>query len=393
MRQHQRLQLADASQRRGRVRSRRCRVVGPCHYTCGMGEVRLRNGTRLWGGGSVSCARDGRLVDVRIRDLTLGDWVALPYGEGFGRLPQALLPMPLSAAYGSQKTIRLPFVMDNELALLLGMYASEGHTTPSNYSIIITNSEEVVLERCVQLWQSTFGLRARITRQRGRCPGVVVSSKSAMEFMSNLGCGRRASDKRIPRAVMDSPEPVVLSYLRGLALDAYTSATGPSIKWAICVDSPSLLDDLQLLLRRLGLMSGRIAKYNREYDKSFDEVYLAGREAQRFVELVPFLEPGKRAAAERLSARELSECRNGADVVPLVHGSSLYADIPKGTGGRSGTGTGVAVKWRSLTDKRTLWPSRHLVERLAEAAHRLPSDVQRVLDENLRFSPVTAASA
>ena len=44
--------------------------------------------------------------------------------------------------------------------------------------------------------------------------------------------------------------------------------------------------------------------------------------------------------------------------------------------------------WRSLTDKRTLWPSRYMVEKVAAAGYRLPRDVQRVLDENLRFSPV-----
>jgi hypothetical protein len=358
-----------------------------------MVEVRLRNGTRLWGDGQVLCARDGRLLDVRVRDLSLGDWVALSYGEGFGTLPQALLPMELSPRYGSQKPIRLPFVMAEDLALLLGMYASEGHTIPSNYSIIITNSEEVVLERCVQLWEATFGLRARITRQRDRCPGVVVSSKTAMEFMTNLGCGRRARDKRIPRAVMDSPAHVVLAFLQGLALDGYTSSTGANVKWAICVDSPRLLDDLQVLLRRLGLLSGRVAKYNREYDKTFDEVYLSGREAQRLAERVPFLEPGKHEAAQRLLERNISVCSNGADVVPLVHGSVLYAEIPKGRGGRRGAGSGVALKWRSLNDRRTLWPSRYMVERLAETGHRLPRDVQRVLDENLRFSPVKAVVA
>jgi hypothetical protein len=70
-----------------------------------MAEVRLRNGTRLWGDGQVLCARDGRLIDVRLRHLNLGDWVALSYSEGFGSLPQALLPMELSPSYGSQKAI------------------------------------------------------------------------------------------------------------------------------------------------------------------------------------------------------------------------------------------------------------------------------------------------
>lgn len=351
-------------------------------------HVRLRNGNKLRCAGSVVCARDGRLVDVKVRDLLPGDWVGLTYGDGLSALPQALLPVSLPAAHGSQKRVTLPFVMDADLALLLGMYASEGHTSPSNYTIVITNGEDVVLERCVQLWQSCFGLKARVTHQRARCPGVEVSSKTVVEFMSVLGCGSRASDKRIPEAVMRSSESVVLSFLQGLALDAYTSSTGPYSKWAICLDSPDLLDDLQDLLRRLGRLSGRISKYNRVYDKSYDEVFLSGREAQELVALVPFLEPGKQPSALRLLARDVGERRNGADVVPLVHGSVLYAEIPKGHSGKNGQGTGVAVRWRSLCDKRTVWPSRHIVQRIADAGHRLPSDVQRVLDESLHFSPV-----
>ncbi len=326
---------------------------------------------------------------MRLCDLAEGDWVALSYGDGFPASPQPLLPMALSPVYGSQKPVRLPLVMDPELALLLGMYAAEGHTNPSNYTILVTNSENAVLERCVQLWESCFGLRARVRRQRDRCPSVEVASKTVVEFMTNLGCGRRASDKRVPRVIMDSPEPVVLAFLQGLALDAYTSSTGPCLKWAICLDSGGLLDDLQTLLRHLGFLSGRVSKYNPVYDKSYDEVFLAGQEAQRLAALVPFLESSKQPSAIRLLEREIGERRNGADVVPLVHGSQLYAEIPKGQNGRHGAGTGVALKWRTLCDRRTVWPSRHLVQRIAAAGYRLPPDVQRVLDEDLHFSPVT----
>jgi hypothetical protein len=354
-------------------------------------DVRLRNGTRLWGGGSVLVARNERLVDVRVRDLAVGDWVAMPYGDGFGCLPQALLPVDLPTPHGSQKRVRLPHTMDEDLALLLGMYASEGHTNASNYTIVITNSEEPVLDRCVELWKHCFDLEARITRQPGRCPGVEVSSKTVVEFMDVLGCGTRASDKRIPRAVLDSPEAAVLAFLQGLALDAYTTTSGSTAKWAICLDAPLLLDELQTLLRRFGLLSGRSAKYNPKYRKTYDEVYLAGSEAQRMTRLVAFLEPTKQRRALDLLELAFDPRRNAADLVPLVHGSRLYAEFPQGTSGKSGKGSGIALVWRNLCDKRTVWPSRHTVERIAEAAYRLPRDVRRVLDENLHFSPVAAS--
>lgn len=354
--------------------------------------LRLKNGARLRAQELALVAEAGALVERRVASLAVGDWVALPYGEGFPVDPVRLPSFPLSATYGCQNQVRLPGFLDEDLALLLGMYASEGHTSPSNYSIRITNAEDVVLERCRDLWDRCFGLKARIDRPSDRCPAVVVNSKTVTEVFAALECGTRASNKRIPWAVMGSPFPVVQAFLQGLALDAYTSTTGHNAMWAICLDSPALLDDLQLLLRWWGLTSGRISKYNGVYKKSYDEVFVCGSMGQRLVAAVPFLEPTKTPSAERLLAMSFDERRNGADVVPLVHGSELYQLIPKGHSGKSGAGTGVALRWRSLCDKRTIWPSRGIVLRLAEAGHPLPEDVRRVLSEGLHFSPVVVAA-
>jgi intein/homing endonuclease len=288
--------------------------------------------------------------------------------------------------------VRVPVVLDENLALLLGMYASEGHTSRSNWSIVITNSVPEVRQRATDLWAECFGVTARMSQHRNRCGSTVAASKTIVEVMSGLGCGSRASEKRIPLEIMESPRPVVLAFLQGLWLDAYTSVAGMA-RWGLCLDSPELLDDVQTLLRRLGVVTGRVTKYNPTYDKSYDEVYATGENAKALVRLVPFLEPDKAAAAQRLLHCDIDVRRNGADVVPLVHGSALYAEIPKGRGGRSGAGTGVAVQWRSLCDKRTVWPSRHVIERIAEAGYRLPPDVQRVLDERLHFSPVVSTAA
>jgi hypothetical protein len=107
---------------------------------------------------------------------------------------------------------------------------------------------------------------------------------------------------------------MVLAFLQGLSLDAYTTvATAP--KWAICLDSRGLLDDLQAVLTNLGIVQGRVRKLNRSNGKTYDEVYATGEHAQRLVELVPFLEAHKRGRAEKLLALRF-DARNTADVVP-----------------------------------------------------------------------------
>ena len=233
--------------------------------------VRLKNGSVIGDREIVLVAEDGALVERRGIDLRSGDWVGLPFAEGFAPEGFAVpLPRPSEALHGSQERIWVPDTLNPRLALLLGMYASEGHTAKPTWTVTITNADHGVLALAQQLWWECFGLRARIVDRDDRCPGVEVSSKSMVLWMEGLECGHRASNKRIPWPVMGSNRDVVLAFLQGLALDAYTSSTGTNGKWAICLDSNPLLDDLQLLLRWLGLVSGRIGKYNPHYDKTYD---------------------------------------------------------------------------------------------------------------------------
>lgn len=179
---------------------------------------------------------------------------------------------------------------------------------------------------------------------------------------------------------------MVLSFLSGLALDAYTSMSrGP--RWGICLDSPLLLDDIQLCLRRLGVVSNRIEKWNPHYNKYFGEVLVHGQQAQRLLALVPFLEPEKQQRALELSGRTYAQ--SPWDVVPLASGPELYSRIPSGRTGRNSSRR-IRTPLSFLNDPRTTSVSRRTVERLAAMGVDLPGDVQRVLDEGLHFSRVAS---
>jgi len=284
-------------------------------------QVRLRSGHTITGTlpHRLLVAGQGRLDWKALGEIEAGDSVALQYGaELWSSAPADLSAFVASAPHGNQKRIVLPTRMSSELAFLLGAYASAGHTTHSNWTIVITNSVPAVLERVREAWQSLFGLHARITADPGKCPAVVVSSKAAVEFMTAIGCGSGSSCKRIPDAVLRSPREMVLAFLRGLALDAYvTTATAP--KWAICLDSPKLLDDLQVVMTNLGVMTGRVRKYNEEYDKYCDEVYAAGTQGQLMVSLVPFIEPDK---AARASEYLQMSCKSG-----VVEGNLHFSPV------------------------------------------------------------------
>jgi adenosylcobalamin-dependent ribonucleoside-diphosphate reductase len=353
-------------------------------------RVTLRSGHTITGTlpHRLLVAGDGGLEWKALADITEGDCAAIQYGAELWASNAARLPaIGVSSPHGNQKAVVLPDEMSEELAFLLGAYASEGHTARSNWTITITNSVPEVLERVRQAWLSVFGLRARITAEPGKCPAAVVSSKTVVEFMAALGCGSRASDKRIPDAVLRSPRAMVMAFLQGLALDAYvTTASAP--KWAICLDSRGLLDDLQAVMTNLGVLHGRVRKHSKINGKDYDEVYAAGTQGQLMVSLVPFLEPDKATRAAEYLGMNFKP--GTADVVPGISGRELYQLIPLGR-----HGTDHVLSWRNtftfLLDHRTQQVTRSTLERVSTLPGvELPSWLRQVLDGNLHFSPVAA---
>ena len=325
-----------------------------------------------------------------LAEIRPGDHVAVQYGaELWAATPASLRDIRISRPYGSQKPVVLPEEMTAELAFLLGAYAAEGHTTRSNWTVTITNSVPEVLERVRDAWQNVFGLAARIAEQPGKCPGVIVSSKCVVEFMAALGCGSRSSDKRIPDAVLRSPREMVLAFLQGLALDAYV-ASGNAAKWAICLDSAPLLDDLQAVMTNLGVVHSRITKYSKEYDKSYDEVYAAGLQGQLMCSLVPFPEPDK---AQRAAGYLAQRCSAGtSDVVPGISGRDLYDLILAGVHG-SQTDRGWRPTFGFLLDPRTRHVTRRTLERVSTLSGvQLPAWLRQIIDGNLHFSPVVSVA-
>jgi intein/homing endonuclease len=354
-------------------------------------EVMLRSGHRVTGTPNhrVLMAADEGLEWRRLDELEPGDRVATKYGdEMWATEPPRFHNFVAASRYGSQKLVTVPDAMSEELAFFLGAYAAEGHIARSIWTIRIANADEQVIARLVHLSERLFGVRARVTRYPGKCPSVELSSKTVVEFFDYLGTGNGAAKKRIPDAVLASPRHMVLSFLEGLTLDSYLTVS-PLAKWAICLASRDLLDDLQAVLTNLGVVHSRIEKYNAEYDRSFEEVYVAGRHAQRLLSELRFPERHKTLRAAEIVAGKFAQ--STADVVPGISGKELYELIPKGRSGHSGVGTGRSREFSYLKDVRTQEVSRRSLERVATLGDvELPDWLDKVLDDNLYFSPVAS---
>jgi len=350
-------------------------------------EVRLRSGHRIVGTPNhrVLTCGDAGPAWRSLSEIQPGEHVAVKYGDDmWSQEPARFIDFQPSRPYGSQKPLIVPGEMSSDLAFLLGAYAAEGHTCRSTYTLSIANSVEVVLQRVLDCARSTFGIEGKIVRQPEKCPSVVFASKTLVEFFEYLGSGSRARNKRIPDHVLRSTREHVLAFLSGLSLDAYVT-TGGMRKWAICLDSPSLLDDLQAVLTNLGIVHSRIEKYNKDYDKTYGEVYAGGRQAQKLLALIRFPEPLKLARSWELLTKEFAQ--SSADVIPGISGRSLYEMIPKAHGGRSVSGTRIRSNHGYLLDSRTKHVSWETVRKLGEQME-LPEWLDDIVGDHLHFSPV-----
>ena len=156
-----------------------------------------------------------------VRDLarsSRGDWSRCSTATTCGRRCRHVSTTSCRRApYGSRRRFGLPVEMTEELAFLLGAYASEGHTTRSTWTITITNSVDSVLERVAD----SMAVAVR-SRGRGSCTRPIGARTSpwrrrrSSSSSSTSASGRRASDKRIPDAVLRSPREMVLAFLQGL---------------------------------------------------------------------------------------------------------------------------------------------------------------------------------
>ena len=120
-----------------------------------------------------------------------------------------------------------------------------------------------------------FGLHSRLTHQRDRCPGLVVSSRRLVLFLESLGCGSRACNKAVPVPILNGTRRHALLFLQGAALDAYTTHAHAG-KWAICLESRTAIDGLQDLLTHLGIVNAQIPKFSKQTAQDLLRALCAG---------------------------------------------------------------------------------------------------------------------
>jgi V/A-type H+/Na+-transporting ATPase subunit A len=337
---------------------------------------------------------DGALRETAARDLVPGQYLAsvrkIP-----GPTTDARLAIELPPLRRRGKAIRVPETMSASLAEFLGLFVAEGYTRGS-YTLVFTNSDPALRDRFLALSRELFGLEGKVERQAAKTPNVLLMSRLLVDLVHELGCGRTASDKRIPTAVLSSTNGVLGAFLRGYYLGD-GGFSGREVEF--CTASARLQTELAYALSRFGISFSLGRRYvdGTEYRRLFV------RGVANLGRLFAALESDSpKIAAIGRYVTEAHSTYTATDVVPLIPSAieriyrahSTYSDLLRhgvevhnyiGNGERMGASTFLAFM-DAQGPKSELRASEPEASRLADLLEWLVCDeVTEVREEKGSF--------
>ncbi len=178
----------------------------------------------------------------------------------------------------SKLVVRIPEVVTEDLAELLGLVLSDGAIIGGRVEFF--NNDPVLRSRFRELVEKVFGVKCR-EAVFNTVAGVVVYSSLIARLLRILGvpCGKKSRKAVVPEIILKSPREVVAAFIRGLYLgDGSFSKNG--IEYTSV--SEKLVSGIAYLLAKLGIL------YSISLDKKDKyRLYITGKpELEKFYKIV-----------------------------------------------------------------------------------------------------------
>jgi stage V sporulation protein R len=177
---------------------------------------------------------------------------------------------------------QIPTELDERLASFLGYLIGDGHISLVKRNLGLTTGDEAQALEFARLGQELFCLEPRIKREPRRIRVLFHSQILSRFLIEALGLtsGPSAHEKKIPEAILRSPQHVVRAFLR-----AYYDCDGHAGPSGIILStvSDALAETTQLLLLNFGVISRR----NKAKDGCW-RIQTQGESAETFAKQIGF---------------------------------------------------------------------------------------------------------
>src|SRR5690625_314497 len=180
-------------------------------------RVTLHNGQTLRGTHNHKLKvlrEDGSREWVRFDELNPGDYVIQVLHQPTGA---PVLLQPVDLPHHNAGAIKMPQVLDEELALFLGYLWGDGFVSSGRVGFSVAHGSPMV-EEGKRLFRDLFGLEVSVEQKPGDASLVLVTkSAQLIEWLKRNGLEKgTARSLSIPKAIRMSPRPVVGAFLKGL---------------------------------------------------------------------------------------------------------------------------------------------------------------------------------
>ncbi|MDI6825806.1 MAG: ATPase, T2SS/T4P/T4SS family [Candidatus Aenigmarchaeota archaeon] len=159
---------------------------------------------------------------------------------------------------GTSNTLPARLRVDENFCRFLGYYLSDGYIDRNTNLVVISNSDERILEDIKTVCLKCFGQEPifRQTKSLGISTQVIIPNSPLAHLLINLGCGRVCKEKRIPALVYGLNERKISAFLKGMYSGdgCFTPSKNAGNAVRYFTTSKQLANDLMYLLLSLGIV-------------------------------------------------------------------------------------------------------------------------------------------
>jgi ribonucleoside-diphosphate reductase alpha chain len=247
---------------------------------------------------------EGNWVWRRMAELTPGDRVPMMLGSIVGDPQEVALPPLGDLHWNGERGTRVPRQVTPELAELVGYFMGDGSLHAKGLRFCVTDGDDAVVDRLVELGRELFGLEAHVLPREGYIE-VALHSVPLTIWWEACGFAKltpfeghsgKGWTPHIPDAILHANDPeVYAAFVRGL-FEADGNANHGYAYWNTTTEDFSR--DVQTLLLTLGFVTTRYLDEarNKLGNPCHRIRLLNAASAARFVEEIGFISTRKNEA-------------------------------------------------------------------------------------------------
>ncbi len=221
--------------------------------------------------------------------------------------------------------------VDPDEAAFLGYLIAEGGLTELPKAFCFTNNDPAIVKSYKYALEKSLGSSAVQDVKQYDNDYRLMFRKYGEKVCSQYGLvACRSTDKEMPSCILRASKKSQASFIRAY-FDGDGSFQFDKMNLQFCSASLELLRKLQLMLLNFGIYSHVTSTYNRDYDRDYYELELAGMELKRYCDEIGF-NNNKKCDKIVLSIKMLGDDRafnTNIDTIPhqRILLDSLYASL------------------------------------------------------------------